>query len=84
MVTPKLDDRAKMIWFLLQPSTIRESLKVFPTFAESLTVMTGPFKEFSSKNTAELNALSETLASFNRIVYHPPHCTLAFAVNLSV
>ena len=31
-----------------------------------------PFKELSSKNTAELNALSLTLESFNRMVYQPP------------
>ena len=82
--TLRFADLEKIIWFSLQPSTTRESLKEFPTFVVSTTVITGPFKELSSKNTAELKALSLTLANFSRMVYQPPHSTSAVAVNLSV
>ena len=81
---PKFAEREKMISFLLQPSTNSESVKELPTLLFCAKAISGPFKEFSSKNTAELKAASLTLASFKRIVYHPPHCTWAWAVNLSV
>ena len=72
---PKFAEREKMISFLLQPSTNSESVKELPTLLFCVKAISGPFKEFSSKNTAELKAASLTFASFKRIVYHPPHCT---------